>query len=92
MDHVPALIKLNALCNRYGFDTLGAGCTAAFAVECYENGLLTKADTDGLELTWGNDQALIAVLEKMAGREGSGALLADDTQRAAERIGKAAMA
>jgi aldehyde:ferredoxin oxidoreductase len=92
MDNVPALIKLNALCNRYGFDTIGAGCTAAFAIECYENGLLTKEDTDGIELTWGNDQALIAVLEKMARREGIGAVLADGTKRAAERIGKGAMA
>ncbi|MAG36218.1 MAG: aldehyde ferredoxin oxidoreductase, partial [Dehalococcoidia bacterium] len=68
MDDFPALIKLNELCNRYGFDTIGAGCTAAFAVECYENGILTKADTDGIELTWGNDVALIALLEKMAKR------------------------
>jgi aldehyde:ferredoxin oxidoreductase len=49
MDHIPALIKLNALCNQYGFDTIGAGCTVAFAVECYENGLLTKENTDGIE-------------------------------------------
>ena len=54
-DDFPALIKINELCNLYGFDTIGAGCTAAFAVECYENGILTKEDTDGLELNWGNE-------------------------------------
>ena len=88
MDDFPALIKLNELCNIYGFDTIGAGCTAAFAVECYENGILTKDDTDGLELTWGNDVALVALLEKMARREGIGDLLADGTRRAAAKIGK----
>jgi len=92
VDKFPALIKLNELCNRYGFDTIGAGCTAAFAVECYENGLLTKADTGGLELRWGNDQALVALLEKMATREGIGDVLADGTRKAAARIGKGAEA
>jgi aldehyde:ferredoxin oxidoreductase len=88
MDNFPALIKINELCNRYGFDTIAAGCTAAFAVECYENGLLTRQDTDGIELTWGNDVALIALLNKMATREGIGDVLADGVKRAAERIGK----
>lgn len=88
MDDFPALIKINELCNRYGFDTIGAGCTAAFAVECYENGILTKEDTGGLELNWGNDRALVGLLEKMATREGIGDLLADGTRKAAARIGK----
>ncbi|MDP2626386.1 MAG: aldehyde ferredoxin oxidoreductase family protein [Candidatus Rokubacteria bacterium] len=92
VDKFPALIKLNELCNRYGFDTIGAGCTAAFAVECYENGILTKADTGGLELRWGNDQALVALLEKMASRQGIGDILADGTRKAAARIGKGAEA
>ena len=92
MDNFPALIKINELCNIYGFDTIGAGCTAAFAVECYENGILTKEDTDGIELNWGNDAALIALLEKMAKREGIGDVLADGVKRGAERIGKGAEA
>jgi aldehyde:ferredoxin oxidoreductase len=87
-DDFPAMIKINELCNIYGFDTIGAGCTAAFAVECYENGILTKEDTDGLELNWGNGEALVALLEKMAMREGIGDVLADGTRKAAERIGK----
>ncbi len=89
-DDFPAMIKINDLCNRYGFDTIGAGCTAAFAVECYENGVLTKEDTDGIELSWGNEEALVALLEKMARREGIGDVLADGTRRAAERIGNGA--
>jgi len=84
----PALIRLNELCNRYGLDTIAAGCTAAFAVECFENGILTTADTDGLELRWGNDRALVALCEKMGRREGFGAVLADGVKRAAERIGR----
>lgn len=87
-DTFPALIRINDLCNRYGIDTIASGCTAAFAVECFENGILTTADTDGLELRWGNDAALVALLEKMARREGIGAVLADGVKRAAERIGR----
>ena len=90
MDKFPPLIKLNELCNKFGFDTIGTGCTAAFAVECYENGILTKEDTDGLELTWDNDEALVALLEKMGKREGIGALLADGSRKAAAAIGKGA--
>jgi len=88
MDKFPALIKINELCNKLGFDTIGTGCTAAFAVECYENGLLSKSDTDGLELNWGNDEALVDLVSKMAYREGVGDLLADGTWRASEKIGK----
>ncbi|MBT3345307.1 MAG: aldehyde ferredoxin oxidoreductase family protein [Gemmatimonadetes bacterium] len=89
-DDFPALIKINELCNLYGFDTIAAGCTAAFAVECFENGILTTADTDGIELNWGNEAGLIALLEKMARREGIGDILADGVRKAAERIGKGA--
>ena len=91
-DDVPALIRINELCNRFGLDTIAAGSTAAFAMECYENGLLTTADTDGQELTWGNDAALVALVEKMGRREGFGEVLADGVKHAAERIGKGARA
>jgi aldehyde:ferredoxin oxidoreductase len=87
-DDFPALIKINELCNRYGMDTIAAGCTAAFAVECFSNGILTTADTDGLELRWGNAPALVALCEKMGKREGFGAVLADGVKIAAERIGR----
>jgi aldehyde:ferredoxin oxidoreductase len=91
-DDFPAMIKINELCNLYGFDTIGAGCTAAFAVECYENGILTKEDTGGLELNWGNEAALVSLVEKMAFREGIGDVLADGVRRAAQKIGKGAEA
>ncbi|HUE76212.1 MAG TPA: aldehyde ferredoxin oxidoreductase family protein [Chloroflexota bacterium] len=89
-DSYASTIKANELCNRYGLDTISAGCTIAMAMECYEAGILTREDTDGIELTWGNDQAIIAVLERMGKREGFGDVLADGAKRAAERIGKGA--
>ena len=76
------------LCNNSGIDTISAGSVIAFAMECYENGIITKADTDGIELTWGNEPALIAILEKIIRREGFGDVLADGVKIAAERIGK----
>ena len=59
-----------------------------FAIECYENGILTKADTAGLELRWGNDRAIVALTEKIAKREGLGDLLADGVKRTSEKIGE----
>ena len=64
-DEVEAVIKGNEICNRYGIDTMGVGGSAAFAIECYENGLIDKSDTGGLELTWGNPEALVALIEQI---------------------------
>ena len=83
-----SVIKCNDLCNRYGMDTMSAGGTIAFAIECYENGILTKEDTDGLELTWGNHRTITALVEKMVKRESFGDILADGSRKASERIGK----
>jgi aldehyde:ferredoxin oxidoreductase len=87
-DNLEAVIKANDICNRYAIDTIAAGAAIAFAMECYENGLIGKSDTDGIELTWGNADALVALIEKIAKREGFGAVLADGANKAAERIGK----
>jgi aldehyde:ferredoxin oxidoreductase len=87
-DNLEAVIKANDICNRYGVDTMGVGSAIAMAMECYENGLITKVDTDGIDLTWGNAEAIVAMVEKIAKREGFGALLADGNQKAVERIGK----
>jgi len=87
-DHLESIIMANDICNRYGLDTISAGACIAFAIECYENGILTKSDTDGLEMTWGNHKSIIAMLEKLAKREGFGDILADGVQKAAEKIGK----
>jgi aldehyde:ferredoxin oxidoreductase len=88
--HAESINKINDICNRYGLDTISAGTVMAFATECYENGVITKKDTDGIELTWGNHHALVAMTEKMARREGIGDKLADGVKVAAEKIGKGA--
>jgi len=89
-DSLESVIMANDICNRYGMDTISAGGTVAFAIECYENGLITKEDTGGIELTWGDDKAIIAMLQKMAKRENIGAVLANGSKAAAEVIGKGA--
>lgn len=85
-----AINKANDLCNRYGMDTISAGTIIAFAMECFENGILTKQDTGGIELKWGNHKAMIEMTEMMAKREGLGNVLADGVKLAAERIGRGA--
>jgi len=85
-----SIAMANHLCNDYGLDTISTGTTIAFAIECYENGLITKEDTDGTALTWGNHQAILAMTEKMAKREGFGDVLADGVKVAAEKIGRGA--
>ncbi|MFZ6018624.1 MAG: aldehyde ferredoxin oxidoreductase C-terminal domain-containing protein, partial [Chloroflexota bacterium] len=76
------------LCNMYGLDTIGTGATIAFAMECFENGVLSLSDTDGIELRFGNADAMLTMIEKIGRREGFGAVLADGSARAAERIGR----
>lgn len=80
----------NQLCNMYGLDTISCGGTIAFAMECYEKGLLTKEDTDGIELKFGKGEALLAIIEKIARREGIGDLLAEGSYRAGKKIGNGA--
>jgi aldehyde:ferredoxin oxidoreductase len=87
-DNQEAVIKANDICNRYGMDTISTGTAIAFAMECYENGLISKNDSDGLDLTWGNAESIVALTGKMAKRDGFGAVLADGPMKAAERIGK----
>ncbi len=89
-DNLESIIKVNDICNRAGLDTISAGCTIAFAIECYENGLITKEDTDGIELKWGNAEAIVAMTEKMVTRDGFGDVLAEGVKIAAEKIGKGA--
>ncbi len=86
--NLESIIMANDICNRYGLDTISAGATVAFTIECYENGLLTKEDTDGIEMTWGNHRSIVAMTEKLAKREGFGDVIADGTKVGSERIGK----
>ena len=85
-NNYPSLIKANDLCNRYGLDTISAGACVAFAIECYERGLIGPDDTGGIELAWGDHHAMNALLEKLARREDFGDVLADGVKRAAERL------
>jgi aldehyde:ferredoxin oxidoreductase len=86
--NLEAIIQANNLCDRYGLDTISTGSTIAFAMECYEQGLLDATATDGVELTWGNARAMVTLTEKIALREGFGDVLADGVKVAAQRIGK----
>jgi len=80
--------KANELCARYGLDTISTGVTIAFAMECMEKGIITEKDTGGIKLKFGNGQALLEMIEKIAKREGFGDILAEGSYRAAEIIGK----
>jgi aldehyde:ferredoxin oxidoreductase len=88
--HTEAIIMVNDICNRAGLDTISTGTIIGFAIELYENGILTKKDTDGIDLKWGNHQAMVAMTEKVAKREGLGDILADGVKKAAEKIGNGA--
>jgi aldehyde:ferredoxin oxidoreductase len=85
-----AVNKLNDLCNRFGMDTISTGSVAAFAIECYENGILSDTDTDGLKLNWGNADAVIELVKRIAARTGIGDTLAEGSRAAAKKFGKGA--
>jgi len=86
-DDFDTIIKLNDMCNRSGLDTISAGTALAFAMECFENGVITESDMDGISLTWGNSEAMVDMVAKMIAREGFGDVLADGVKIAAEKIG-----
>ena len=87
-DNLEGVMKAIDLCNRYGLDTISAGTTIAFAMECFDRGLIDEKDTGGVALTWGNVDATLTMIEQMGMRRGFGAVLADGTRKAAERIGR----
>ena len=88
IDDAVAVSKGHEICNAYSIDTISAGVSIAFAMECYENGLLTKEDTGGLELNFGNAEAMVELLELIAHRKGFGDFVAEGTKRMSEKIGK----
>lgn len=87
VDDIVAVCKSNEVCNYLGMDTITAGTTIAWAMECYEKGVLTVEDTDGVKLQFSNGDAVIEMLNKIAYRDGFGDLLAEGSQRAAQKIG-----
>ncbi len=90
VDDIKAIAKANELCNIYGLDTISTGDNIAFAMECFEAGILTEKDCGGLKLNFGNAQAMVQLVELIATRKGIGAILAEGTARAAKVIGKGA--
>jgi aldehyde:ferredoxin oxidoreductase len=82
--------KFHQICGEYVMDTISVGMTISFAMECFEKGILTTQDTDGIELKFGNGDALIAMTEKIGKREGLGDILALGAERAAKKIGRGA--
>ena len=92
VDDLAAVAQGNALCNAYSLDTISAGVTIAFGMECYEAGLLSTKETGGIELTFGNAESMLQAIELIARREGLGDLLAEGSAAAARRIGRDAEA
>ena len=90
VDDIRAVAKANEYCNAYALDTISAGMAVSFAMECYENGILTQEDTGGLDLRFGNGQAMVEMTRMICEREGLGDLLAEGPTRAAKAIGKGA--
>ena len=91
VDDLVAIAKANELCNRYGLDTISTGGIIGFAMEAYEKGILTKNDTDGIELTWGNSQGVVEMVHKMGKGEGIGKLMTEGSKRMAEALGRNAI-
>ena len=87
-----SLVAADSLCDKLGIDTISTGNAIGFACELFERGIITKKDTDGLELTWGNHEDILKLVEKIGRREGFGKLLGEGTKRAAEHIGRGAEA
>jgi aldehyde:ferredoxin oxidoreductase len=86
----PFSLKITNLANQLGIDAQEAGPTMAMAFECYQRGILTRKDTGGLKLEWGNKEVIIELLRKIAYREGFGNILAEGSLNAARKIGKGA--
>jgi aldehyde:ferredoxin oxidoreductase len=87
ISNLSAIAKANELCNMYGLDTISCGATIAWAMDCYEQGVISKKDTGGLELKFGNAAAMVKLVEQIGRKEGFGALLAEGSARAAAKIG-----
>jgi aldehyde:ferredoxin oxidoreductase len=88
IENMAAILKMNEMANRYGMDSISCGATIAFAMECFEKGLITSKDLDGGQLRWGNADDVLAMMEKITYRKGFGNVLAEGSRSAAKKIGK----
>jgi aldehyde:ferredoxin oxidoreductase len=86
IDNLHAVLKMGTMCDQLGLDTHSTGGTVSFAMHCWQEGLLTLKDTDGIDLSWGNADAVIELLPKIAYRQGFGNLLAEGSYRASKQI------
>lgn len=84
---IESIFYLGKRCDLLGLDTISCGKTIGFAMELYEKGILTKRDTGGIDLSWGNKEAQVELVELIAKREGFGKILANGVRKAAEQIG-----
>jgi len=89
-DNLASILRANELCDLYGLDLYFVGDAIAFSMELHEKGIISRQDADGLDLTWGNYEAMLALIEKIGRREGFGDLLAEGATEAAREIGKGA--
>lgn len=87
-DDLNAIAAMHDLCNRYGLDVISTSGVIAWAFEAYEKGIFTTAETNGLELNWGDDDAIIALIHAIGRRQGLGDLLAEGSREAARRTGR----
>ena len=87
-DDMDAAVHATYLCNEYGLDTISTGAVIAFAMDCYERGILSKEEVDGLDLTWGNAETIVELVWKISGRKGIGRILGEGTRLASQQIGK----
>ncbi len=87
VDDLNAITMANYLCNEYGLDTISTGASIAFAMECYQKGILNRDQTGGIALNFGDADLLVDLVERIGKREGIGDLLAEGTQRMSERLG-----
>ena len=86
-DILESVAKANLLCDELGLDTISTGCVIGFAMECFEKGIITDEDTKGIDLSFGNAEAMVQVVEKIGKREGIGDILAEGVRRASEKLG-----
>lgn len=86
-DNLEALAKANDLCNRYGLDVISTGSVVAFAMECFEKGILTREDTGGVDLAFGDPEPMLSLVEMIGRREGIGFILGEGVLRASQKLG-----
>lgn len=89
-DNLPAIARANQLCNLYGLDSISTGCIIAFAMECFENGILTEVDTGGVKLSFGDADIMLWLIEEIVNKRGIGKILSLGVKKAAAKIGNGA--